>query len=325
MPERGRHHHRSDVYTENKSRDRDRDRDRDYSPHGGGRASYDSGGRDQRPRDMDTRGSAGDRRDVTSASHREPAAYRDHRHEHEGPSKLSRETPVHHAEQEDEYYVQQHRQALYNLRYILTSRGLCQLMEVFVNLLIIICAGVPYSNNGGYRDLASLGGIYYYHFGGANAFTGADADRVKELDRLFHQLKRPPYVFAMACGGVLMIYAFVMLGLGIFRVPYRCPPVLLGEALLNFLIGLGYIPALAFYFIKLQETYNNPICTEREEMYKSKGHKGFECRVHGADIAGGLFGATGVFVFIFGAVLAVRAFRSVRDRKQQRTNEDNHF
>ncbi|KAG8001541.1 MARVEL domain-containing protein 3 [Nibea albiflora] len=295
MPERGRHHERSDVYAEHKSMDRD------YS-HNGGHASYDNRARNQRPRDMDERGSAGDRRakqnrqrDMTTASHTEPPAYRDS--DPEGPSRLI----------------------------VRILQGLCQLMELFVNLLIVICAGVPYSNNGGYRDLASLGGVYYYHFGGANAFTGADADRVKELDRLFHQLKRPPYVFTMACGGVLMIYTCIMLGLGIFRVPYRFPPVLLGEALLNFLIGLGYIPALAFYFIKLQETYNNPICKEREQMYKSKGHKGFECQFHGADIAGGLFGVLGVFVFIFGAVLAVRAFRSVQELKKQRTNEDNHL
>lgn len=197
-------------------------------------------------------------------------------------------------------------------------------MELFVNLLIIICAGVPYSNNGGYRDLASLGGIYHYHFGGAGSFTGADADRVKELDQQFHQLKKPPYVYTMAWGGVLMIYAVVMLALGTFRVPYQRPPVLLVEALLNLLIGLGYVPALAFYFIKLQETYNNPICKEREQMYKSKGHRGFECQFHGADIAGGLFGVLGVFVFIAGAVFAVRAFRSVRETKKQRRNENSH-
>eukprot|EP00064_Thunnus_orientalis_P000694 superscaffoldBa00000038_g695 len=321
MPERGRHHQRSDEYAEYKSRDRDYSHNADHS-------MYDSRDRNQKPIDMDERGSAGDRRakerrqrDMTTASHEGPPAYRGH--DHQGPSRLSREMSVYHSE--EEYNERQHKQALYNLRYILTGRGLCQLMEVFVNLLIIICAGVPYSNNGGYRDLASLGGIYYYHFGGANAFTGADAERVKELDLLFHQLKRPPYVFTMACGGVLMIYACAMLALGIFRVPFRWPPVLLGEALLNFLIGLGYIPALAFYFIKLQETYNNPICQEREKLYKSKGHKGFECQFHGADIAGGLFGVLGVFVFIFGAVLAVRAFRSVRELKKQRRNEDNHF
>ncbi|XP_070301519.1 MARVEL domain-containing protein 3 [Salvelinus sp. IW2-2015] len=104
-----------------------------------------------------------------------------------------------------------------------------------------------------------------------------EEDRVKEL------LKLPPYIFSMACGGALMVYA--CMALGVLRVP-----VLLGEALVNLLIGLGYIPALAFYFIKLQETYDNPICTEREALYKSKGHQGFACALNGADIAGGLFG-----------------------------------
>ncbi|KAM3626229.1 uncharacterized protein V6R79_025110 [Siganus canaliculatus] len=323
MPERGRRNERSEVYGENKSRDRD------FS-HSGAHSSYDNRGHNQKPRGVNEKTSAGGdkwtahntKRDTTSASHVEPPAYY-RAHDHEGPSRPSTETSLYHSQVEN--YDRQHKQALYNLRYILTSRGLCQLMELFVNLLIVICAGVPYSNNGGYRNLASLGGIYYYHFGGAGAFTGQDADRVMELDRRFHELKRPPYVFTMACAGVVMVYACAMLALGVFRVPYRWPPVLLGEALLNLLIGLGYIPALAFYFIKLQETYNNPICQEREQMYKSKGHKGFECQFHGTDIAGGLFGVLGVFVFIFGAVLAVRAFRSVRELKKQRTNEDNHF
>ncbi|XP_029948066.1 MARVEL domain-containing protein 3 isoform X2 [Salarias fasciatus] len=302
MPERGRHDQRSDAYAEHRSRDR-------HYPPSADHSLYEGQGWNQRPREMEDRGSAGDRRAkenrqrvMTTASHR------------------SNDASVYHSERE---YYEEHRPALYNLRYILTARGLCQLMELFLNLLIVICAGVPYSNDGGYRDLASLGGIYHYHFGGAGAFTGADAERVKRLDREFHQLKRPPYVFTMAFGGVLMIYACAMLGLGIFRVPYRYPPTLLVEALLNLLIGLGYIPALAFYLIKLQETYDSPICKEREQMYKSKGHKGFGCQYHGADIAGALFAVLGVFVFIFGAVLAVRAFRSVRELKKQRTNEDN--
>ncbi|XP_029935112.1 MARVEL domain-containing protein 3 [Myripristis murdjan] len=316
MPERG-GHERTDRYAEHKSRERD-------TSHTAHRHPMDSG------RDREERSTAGDRRgkqkdfssrqrDMTSPSHRDAPAYRDH----QGPSRLSRETSVYPSELE--YYEQQHRQALYNLKYILTSRGLCQVMEVFVNLLIVICAGVTYSNSGGYRDLASLGGLYHYYYGGAQAFTGADADRVKELDQLFHQLKRPPYIFTMACAGVLMAYACAMLVLGVFRVPYRWPPVLLGEALLNLLIGLGYIPALAFYFIKLKETYDSAICKEREQLYKSKAYQGFECQYHGADIAGGLFGVLGVFVFLLGAVLAFRAFRSVRELKKQRTREDGNL
>lgn len=203
--------------------------------------------------------------------------------------------------------------------------GICQVMEAFLNLLIIICAGVSHSTKGEYRDIASLGGVYEYHYGGANAFTGAEAEQVKRLDRQFYQLKLPPYIFSMACGGALMVYALAMLALGIFRVPYRWPLTLLVEAILNALIGLGYIPAVAFYFIKLQEVYNHPICKQREQMYNSKGLRGFECSFHGADIAGGLFGVMGVILFPMGAVLAIRAFRAVRERKKQRELESNHL
>lgn len=198
-------------------------------------------------------------------------------------------------------------------------------MQVFVNLLIIICAGVPYSNKSRYQDLASLGGLYYYYYGGAQAFTTEEAAKVNQLDDLFYKLKLPPYIFSMACGGALMVYALVMLTLGVFRVPYRCPVVLLAEALLDVLISLGYIPAVAFYFIKLKETYDNPICKQREEMYSSKGMKGYECSISGTDIAGGFFGVMGVFVFMLGVVLAGRAFGAVRQMKQQREAEDNQL
>uniref|UniRef100_A0A674ETP4 MARVEL domain-containing protein n=1 Tax=Salmo trutta TaxID=8032 RepID=A0A674ETP4_SALTR len=193
------------------------------------------------------------------------------------------------------YHPGHNRQALYNLRYALTARGLCQIMEVFVSLLVVICSGVSYSNSGGYRDLASLGGLYQYYYGGAQAFTGAD--RVKELDKLFHQLKLPPYIFSMACGGALMVYACIILALRILRVPYRWPPVLLGEAL-------------------LQETYDNP-CTEREALYKSKGHQGFACALNGADIAGGLFGGAWNHCFHLWNGLAFRAFRAVREMETE--------
>ncbi|KAI4880916.1 hypothetical protein NFI96_029792 [Prochilodus magdalenae] len=216
-------------------------------------------------------------------------------------------------------------EALYNLRYILTSRGICQIMEFFLNMLIIICAGVPYSNTGKYQDIANLGGLYYYYYGGAQAFTPQEAAKVKQLDDLFYQLKVPPYIFTMACGGALMAYALAMLALGLFRVPYRWPPVLLAEAVVDGLIGLGYIPAVAFYFIKLQETYSNAVCKEREDMYKSKGLKGSECSLNGTDIAGGIFGVLGVFLFLLSAVLAGRAFREVRKLKQQREAENGNL
>lgn len=67
MAERGRHREERDVYES---------RDKDYS-HSGDHATYDTRGRNKKPRDMDKRGSASDM---------EPPANRNHNHE--GPSRL---------------------------------------------------------------------------------------------------------------------------------------------------------------------------------------------------------------------------------------------
>ncbi|XP_059360450.1 MARVEL domain-containing protein 3 [Carassius carassius] len=298
MPESSQHHHT---------------RDKDYSS------------RDRRDEDREDRRYRDDR----SRSHREkqrytdtqrdPQVYEDSRYHSQGVPSYT-ETSSSYYDDSQPYH---HKRALYNLKYIITSRGICQVMVFFLSLLIVICAGVNYSNSGRYQDIASLGGLYQYYYGGANAFTGAEAQKVQQLDDQFYQLKLPPYVYSMACGGALMLYACAMLALGVFRMPYRFPPLLLAEALLDVLIGLGFIPALAFYFIKLEEIYNNPICKEREAMYSSKGHRGFECNLNGADIAGGLFGVLGVIIFLISAVFAIRAFIRVRKMKQRPTEDDN--
>uniref|UniRef100_A0A8C2JPX6 Uncharacterized protein n=1 Tax=Cyprinus carpio TaxID=7962 RepID=A0A8C2JPX6_CYPCA len=159
--------------------------------------------------------------------------------------------------------------------------GICQAMGFFLILLIVICAGVNHSNSGRYQDIASLGGLYQ----SSSSMTSS------------------PYVYSMVCGGALMLYACATL---VFRMPYRFPPLLLAEALLD-----------------LQEIYNNPICKEREAMYSSKGHRGFECNLNGADIAGGLFGVLGIIIFPISAVLAIRALIRVRKMKQRPTEDNN--
>ncbi|XP_065144954.1 MARVEL domain-containing protein 3 [Paramisgurnus dabryanus] len=272
---------------------------------------------ERRTHDRDDRSQNYKNKHRDAYTHRDPSVYEDTRH-HSQALSSSPTTSYHDSEL-------QHRGALYNLKYITTSRGICQAMEFFLNLLIVICSGVNYSNSGQYRDIASLGGLYQYYYGGANAFTGADAQKVQELDKQFYQLKLPPYVYSMACGGVLMIFACAVLALGVFRMPYRFPPLLLAEALLDALIGLGYIPGVAFYFIKLQEIYSNAICKEREAMYNSKGHRGFDCNLNGSDIAGGLFGVLGMIIFPISAVLAIKAFIRVRKMKQKTTTEDGNL
>ncbi|GAB5582450.1 MARVEL domain-containing protein 3 isoform X2 [Prionailurus iriomotensis] len=194
----------------------------------------------------------------------------------------------------------------------------CQMLEVLLNLLILACSSVSYSSTGGYTGITSLGGIYYYQFGGAySGFDGADGEKAQQLDVQFYQLKLPTVTVAMACGGALMAFCCLLVVLGVLRVPWHCPLWLVIEGLLDVLIAGAYIPALYFYFHHLSAAYASPVCKEREVLYQSKGYSGFGCSFHGGDIGVGIFATLAIGVFALGAVLAIRGYRKVRKLKEK--------
>ncbi|XP_051884736.1 MARVEL domain-containing protein 3-like isoform X1 [Pristis pectinata] len=210
----------------------------------------------------------------------------------------------------------------YRCRYLCTNRGLCQLVEVLLNLLILVCGAISYSGTGGYTDLSSLGSLYYYTFGSAySGFQGAEAEKVKELDVAFYELKLPAVIATMAYSGALMSLACLLLVLGLARIPWQFPFLMIIECALDIAIALGYIPAVYFYFQHLIEGYNSQVCKERESMYKSKGYEGFNCSLHGADIVGGLSGCLAVIVYLLNAAAAILAFKKVRRLKGSREGD----
>ncbi|XP_051702971.2 MARVEL domain-containing protein 3 isoform X2 [Oryctolagus cuniculus] len=203
-------------------------------------------------------------------------------------------------------------------RYLCTGRACCQMLEVLLNLLILACSSVSYSSTGGYTGLTSLGGIYYYQYGGAySGFDGADGERARQLDVQFYQLKLPTATAAMAYGGALTAFSCLLLLVGVLRVPWHCPLWLVAEGVLDALVAGAYIPALYFYFQHLSAAYGSAVCKEREALYQSKGYSGFGCGFHGGDIGAGVFAALGIVVFAAGAVLAIRGYREVRKLKEK--------
>lgn len=194
----------------------------------------------------------------------------------------------------------------------------CQMLEVLLNLLILACSSVSYSSTGGYTGITSLGGIYYYQFGGAySGFEGADGEKAQQLDVQFYQLKLPTVTAAMAYSGALMAFCCLLVLLGVLRVPWHCPPWLLIEGLLDVLIAGAYVPALYFYFHQLSAAYASPVCREREALYQSKGYSGFSCTLHGGDIGAAVFAVLSIGLFALGAVLAIRGYRQVRKLKKK--------
>ncbi|XP_068943805.1 MARVEL domain-containing protein 3 isoform X2 [Petaurus breviceps papuanus] len=224
------------------------------------------------------------------------------------------------AVEEVEYYQSEAEGLLecHKCRYLCTGRACCQLVKVLLNLLILACSSVSYNSTGGYTGITSLGGIYYYQYGGAfSGFEGPDGDKAQQLDIQFYHLKLPTVTAAMAYGGGLMAFSCLLILLGVLRVPWHCPLWLVIEAILDVIIAGSYIPALYFYFYHLSAAYNSPVCKERETLYQSKGYSGFTCNYHGGDIGAGLFAAVGIIVFAIGAVLAFRAYRRVREPEEK--------
>uniref|UniRef100_A0A8C2UXG3 MARVEL domain-containing protein 3-like n=2 Tax=Chinchilla lanigera TaxID=34839 RepID=A0A8C2UXG3_CHILA len=223
-------------------------------------------------------------------------------------------------QEEVEYYQSEAEGLLecHKCRFLCTGRACCQMLKVLLNLLILACNSVSYSSTGGYTGITSLGGIYYYQYGGAySGFDGADGEKAKQLDVQFYQLKLPIVTAAMAYSGALMAFSCLLIVMGVLRVPWHCPPWLLTEGLLDVVIAGAYIPAMYFFFHHLSTAYASPVCREREALYQSKGYRGFSCGFHGGDIAAGIFASLGVGVFALGAVLAVRAYRKVRKLKEK--------
>uniref|UniRef100_A0A8C5KNN0 MARVEL domain-containing protein n=1 Tax=Jaculus jaculus TaxID=51337 RepID=A0A8C5KNN0_JACJA len=221
---------------------------------------------------------------------------------------------------EPEYYQSEAEGLLecHKCKYLCTGRACCQMLEALLNLLILACSSVSYNSTGGYTGITSLGGIYYYQYGGAySGFSGADGEKAQQLDIQFYQLKLPMVTAAMAYSGALMAFSCLLIIIGVLRVPWHCPLWLVTEGLMAVLLAGAYVPALYFFFQYLSTAYSSPVCKEREALYQSKGYSGFSCSFHGGDIGAGIFAALSIGVFAVGAVLATRDYRKVKKLKRK--------
>ncbi|NXG09452.1 MALD3 protein, partial [Sakesphorus luctuosus] len=203
-------------------------------------------------------------------------------------------------------------------RYLCTARGCCHMVQVLLAALLLVCSSVSGGPAGGYTGLPALGGIYYYHYGGAySGFSGAEGERAQQLDQHFYLLKLPIAKAAMAAGGCFLVFSCILILIGVLRVSWRFPAWLLIECTLDIAIAVGTVPALYYFLHSLMGVYNSSVCKEREQLYQSKGYRGFWCSLHGAEVAAGLLGCMATVAYLSSAVLAVRGYRTVHQQKQK--------
>uniref|UniRef100_A0A8C5J5C1 MALD3 protein n=1 Tax=Junco hyemalis TaxID=40217 RepID=A0A8C5J5C1_JUNHY len=199
----------------------------------------------------------------------------------------------------------------------------CQMVEVLLAVLILVCSSVSCGSAGGYTGLPALGGIYYYQYGGAySGFGGAEGERAQQLDQRFYLVKLPIARAAMVVGGCLLVFPCVLILVSVLQVPWHFPAWLLIECTLYIVIAVSTVPALYYFLHSLLSVYNSSVCKEREQLYQSKGYQGFWCSLHGAEIAAGLLGCMAAMAYLLklsndsSTPVIVLIFASLTEMKQ---------
>ncbi|CAJ0941759.1 unnamed protein product [Ranitomeya imitator] len=197
--DRRQNRHREDrSRVHHQERDQDRSRDKRYNDGGQSRYEADRSRHRYEERDGYYRESSPGRHEERNNRHEERSRSRlDERDRHQenyvqsvdrhGLS-MSKKEPEHyypaersfspHGDElhELEYYEAEREGGIldcHKCKYLCTGRACCQLVEVLLNMLILICCSVSYNSTGGFTGITNLGGIYYYQFGGAySGFSG---------------------------------------------------------------------------------------------------------------------------------------------------------
>ncbi|XP_041078040.1 MARVEL domain-containing protein 3 isoform X2 [Polyodon spathula] len=309
-------------------RDPHRDRDRENRPkkeRGDGRGQRDR----DRKRERHSRDQYDDKRDQYS---------RDQRHNREPPyptappdyseTSFKENQPVHHREerydetssvsygsprnglppeQMDFYEPGPGLLECYQCRYLCTGRGVLQLVEVMLNILVLVCVVTSHMTLSGLSSASSGFGsgsltLSYMSF----PFQGEEMRQVMELDQQFSFMRAPLLYSGLAVSVVLCTLTLAVLVGGARFVHCRW---LLLEVLFHALAAGGYLASVGVYLHFALKMNATEICLRRARLYARNGMTWMNCDISGTDGAVAAFGVLLVVFYIASVVLAACQYR----------------
>ncbi|XP_029464109.1 MARVEL domain-containing protein 3 [Rhinatrema bivittatum] len=233
-------------------------------------------------------------------------------------------------------------------RYLCTGRACCQLVEVLLNMLILICGSVSYNSTGGYTGITSLGGVLqilevvlnalvllciissYFVLSGVSSafgsnnfnfpFEGQELQQVQQLDQQFTVLRAPLLYGGLAFSLGLGALTLGVLAAGSKHLQQLSRKWLLLEAIFSLSASLSYAAAVAIFLHFALQINSTDVCKRRERLYARNGLTWMNCELAGTDGAAATFGVLLVLFYGASIVLAIRAYREksyCRDHAQQ--------
>ncbi|XP_026556867.1 MARVEL domain-containing protein 3-like [Pseudonaja textilis] len=199
-----------------------------------------------------------------------------------------------------------------------SRRGVLQVVEVTVNILVLICIG---ATQAGVSGLTSLGGLGSFSLDSMySPFQGTELQEVTELDRQYSQMRAPSVYGGIAFSLTMMCLTLLFLIGGAKPLHRLSLGLLAAECLFDILACLGYIAAVGLYLHFIIQVNATDVCLKRERLYARRGYTSTNCSVQGGDASVALFGLVAACLYFGSLVVCILTIREVRLFQKQRDN-----
>ncbi|XP_038652651.1 MARVEL domain-containing protein 3-like isoform X1 [Scyliorhinus canicula] len=211
--------------------------------------------------------------------------------------------------------------------YLCSRRGLLQMVEIILNLVVLICAAATQSASAGFDSIGGFGSAYYYNMGYANSgFLNHEIQQIGELDVLYNKMKSATVYCAVGLSVILFAFAVAFLVGGWVTQhnrssmqPGTLSSFLIVECVAKALSAVAYIIGVALYLHFIHKINATDMCKRRESLYNRHGYSSVKCAILGTEVAVSIFAVLLIVVYIAGVVFATLAYRQMRATQTEYT------
>ncbi|XP_038662473.1 MARVEL domain-containing protein 3-like isoform X2 [Scyliorhinus canicula] len=206
----------------------------------------------------------------------------------------------------------------YSCRYLCTNRGIVQMLEAMLNLLVLVCVVASYIILSGYSSNGGLATSFFSINSNYSPLEGEQLKQVQKLDREFIIMRAPELYTGL--GMTIAMFA-ITLGIMIKNAQHlhkMSVKWLIFEVIFNVLASLGYAAAVSLYLYFVLQVNSTDVCKERELLYARYGLNWMNCDLSGSDGAAACFGILLAILYCASAVLTVQFYRKLG--QQNRNN-----
>ncbi|XP_051884738.1 MARVEL domain-containing protein 3-like isoform X2 [Pristis pectinata] len=204
----------------------------------------------------------------------------------------------------------------YRCRYLCTNRGIVQMLEAMLNMLVLVCVVASYIILSGYSSNGGLATSFFSINSDYSPLEGEQLKEVQKLDREFIVMRAPELYAGI---GVSIAMFAITLGIMIKDAQFlhnMSLKWLMFEVIFNILASLGYTAAVGVYLYFVLQINATDVCKRRELLYARYGLNWMNCDLSGSDAAAACFGILLAIFYCASAILAVQFYRKVRKQNK---------